>query len=152
MRSLTESAIALGSHDRSSGQRSHETIIGLPAEALPSRDHASPSRDREGAVPALLLAAALFALNAAICWPLFHANYLDNFQSNEGVFMSLAGLLGQHFPHSAWFPWFDAGLPLENAYLPLVPALVALISFATGASLAHALHFLGALAYCLAPV
>jgi hypothetical protein len=120
--------------------------------AFPSRDLALPSRDREGAVPALCLAAALFALNAAICWPLFGADYLDNFQSNEGVFMSLARLLGQHFPHSAWFPWFDAGIPFENTYLPLVPALVALVSSATGASFAHALHFLAALAYCLAPV
>ena len=120
------------------------TIIGLPRSLL--------NHDRKGVIRGALLAAALFALNAAICWPLFHADYLDNFQSNEGVFMSLAHLLGQHFPHSAWFPWFDAGMPLENAYLPLVPALVALISSVTGASLAHVLHFLEALAYCLAPV
>ena len=116
------------------------TIIGLPRSLL--------NHDRKGVIRGALLAAALFALNAAICWPLFHADYLDNFQSNEGVFMSLARLLGQHFPHSAWFPWFDAGLPLENAYLPFVPALVALISSVTGASLAHVLHFLEALAYC----
>jgi hypothetical protein len=117
---------------------------------LPAK--ASLSHDREGVARTALLAASLFALNAAICWQLFLAEYLDNFQSIEGVFSSLARFLTQNSPHTSWFPWFDAGLPFENTYLPLVPWLTALVAFATRFSFNHALHLLAAMAYCLAPV
>jgi len=130
----------------------HETIIDLPEKAAPRYGRALPSRDREGAVFKVGLSAFLFALNAAICWPLFRSEYLDNFQSTEGVFSSLARFLIQYLPHTSWCPWFDAGIPFENTYLPLVPSLTALISFAAGSSPAYALHWLAALAYCLAPV
>ncbi len=100
----------------------------------------------------LLLCCVLFIVNAIICWPLFRFEYLDNFQSNEGVFMAIGRFLQQHFPHTAWFPWLDAGLPIENAYFPLVPALTALTSTAAHCSAARALHVLTALAYCLGPV
>ena len=99
-----------------------------------------------------LACAGLFTLNAVICWPLFGAGYLDNFQSNEGTFTAIGRFLLQNFPHTGWFPWFDGGIPFENAYLPLAPALVALVSFAFRCSPTHALHFLAALAYCLGPM
>lgn len=100
----------------------------------------------------LPLCCLLFAVNAVICWPLFRYEYLDNFQSNEGVFMAIGRFLREHFPHTAWFPWLDAGLPIENAYFPLVPALTALASMAAHCAAARALHVLTALAYCLGPV
>src|SRR5579863_2058979 len=100
----------------------------------------------------LLLCCVLFTVNAIICRPLFRFEYLDNFQSNEGVFMAIGRFLREHFPHTAWFPWLDAGLPIENAYFPLVPALTALASMAAHCSAARALHVLTALAYCLGPV
>jgi hypothetical protein len=99
-----------------------------------------------------LLAAAIFGLNAFLCWPLFRVEYLDDFQSNEGVFISIGRFLLEHWPHVAWCPWFNSGTPLENAYFPLVPALVAATAGLARSSPAHAFHFLAALAYSLGPV
>lgn len=95
---------------------------------------------------------AIFALNAAICWPLFWIEYLDDFQSNEGFFIAFGKFIRDYFPHCRWVPWFNAGMPFEDIYLPLVPALVAVTSFVTHGSLAHIFHALAALAYCLGPV
>lgn len=94
---------------------------------------------------------ALFAINAAICRPLFRTEYLDNLQSTEGAFITFGKFLLDQWPHTSWFPWFNAGVPFENTYLPLVSALVAI--FATGGhcSPALAFHFLAALAYSAAP-
>jgi len=99
-----------------------------------------------------LLAAAIFGLNAFLCWRLFWVEYLDDFQSNEGSFISIGRFLIEHWPHIIWLPWFNGGTPLENAYFPLIPALVAATSALARCSPAHAFHFLAALAYCLGPV
>ncbi len=94
----------------------------------------------------------LFALNAAICRPLFGIEYLDDFQSNEGSWIAIGKFLLQNWPHVSWFPWFDAGMPFENTYLPGVSAMVAVTSIVGHCSPAHAFHFLAALAFSLAPV
>ncbi len=99
-----------------------------------------------------LLAAAIFGLNVFFCWPLFRVEYLDDFQSNEGSFISIGRFLIEHWPHVAWFPWFNGGTPLESAYFALVPALVAATAGLARCSPAHAFHSLAALAYCLGPV
>jgi hypothetical protein len=96
--------------------------------------------------------AAIFALNALICWPLFGIEYLDDLQSNEGSWITFATFLRQHWPHVSWFPWFDAGMPFENTYLPGVSAIVAIVSMIAHCSAAHAFHFVAAMAYSLAPV
>ncbi|MGA2118264.1 MAG: hypothetical protein ABSH56_26365 [Bryobacteraceae bacterium] len=95
---------------------------------------------------------ALLAVNAAVCWPLFTVEYLDDFQSNEGFFIAMGKFLRDWWPHAAWFPWFDGGMPFENTYLPLTGALVAMVSWIGGWSPAHAYHIVMALAYSLAPV
>jgi len=95
---------------------------------------------------------ALFALNAFFCFPLFRTEYLDDFHSNEGYWIAIARFLTGHWPHVAWLPWYDAGKPLEAAYLPLVHTLTALGAWLTHASPALTFHVLAALAYCLAPV
>jgi hypothetical protein len=103
--------------------------------------------------PRLLLPSlALFSLNAFLCWPLFWIEYLDDFHSNEGSFIIFGKFLRDYWPHCLWFPWFNAGMPFENTYLPLVSFLVAAGSLVTHSSPAHAFHFLAALAYSLAPV
>jgi hypothetical protein len=99
-----------------------------------------------------LPALALFALNAFLCFPLFRIEYLDDFQSNEGTWIVFARFLMGHWPHVGWFPWYNAGMPMESTYLPLVPVLTALGAWATHASPALVFHFLAALAYSLAPV
>jgi hypothetical protein len=98
------------------------------------------------------ISAAIFALNALICWPLFRIEYLDDFQSNEGSWITFAKFLRNYWPHVSWFPWSDAGMPFENTYLPGVSAIVALASWIGHTSPAHAFHFIAALAYSLAPV
>ena len=98
------------------------------------------------------LAATLITLNAALCWPLFGTEYLDAIGSVEGNFITFAKFLRDHAPHVAFVPFFDAGLPLENAYLPMVPALTAIGSALARTSPAHAFHFLAALAYCAGPL
>jgi hypothetical protein len=100
----------------------------------------------------LAISAALFALNAIICWPLYGIEYLDDFQSNEGSWITFAKFLRENWPHVSWFPWSDGGMPFENTYLPGVSAIVALASWAGHTSPAHAFHFIAALAYSLAPV
>jgi hypothetical protein len=100
----------------------------------------------------LPISAALFTLNAIICWPLFRIEYLDDFQSNEGSWITFAKFLRENWPHVSWYPWSDAGMPFENTYLPGVSAIVALASWVGHTSPAHAFHFIAALAYSLAPV
>jgi hypothetical protein len=99
-----------------------------------------------------VISLAIFALNALICAPLFRIEYLDDFQSNEGSWITFARFLSQNWPHVGWFPWFNAGMPFEDTYLPLVSGLVAIISTLVRCSPAHAFHFVTALAYSLAPV
>jgi hypothetical protein len=98
-----------------------------------------------------LAAIALFAVNAAVCLPLFGINYLDEFQSNEGSFITFGRFLAGNWPHAAWFPWYNAGMPFENTYMPLLPALVAILARVTHASPAHLYHILMASAYSAAP-
>jgi hypothetical protein len=107
----------------------------------------SSSAKRDG-----LACLALFAVNALLCGPLFGIAYLDDFQSNEGTFITFARFLSAHWPHVRWFPWFNAGMPFENTYLPLTSFATAAIAAAAHCSPAHALHILAALAYSLAPV
>ncbi|MGP0071098.1 MAG: hypothetical protein ACLPWF_04095 [Bryobacteraceae bacterium] len=94
----------------------------------------------------------LFALNVLICAPLFRVEYLDQFRSNEGVYMAFGEFLARYWPHMGWFPWSNAGMPFEDTYLPLVAMLVAVVSRIGNCSPAHALHFIAALTYSLAPV
>jgi len=100
----------------------------------------------------ILVCLALFAVNALICWPLFGTEYLDQFPSNEGAFITFGKFLRDYWPHSNWFPWFNVGMPFENAYLPLLPALIAITASLVGCSPAHAFHFLTALVYSLSPI
>lgn len=78
--------------------------------------------------------------------------YLDVFQSNEGTYVTFADFLRRYWPHVVWFPWFNAGMPFEDTYLPLVPFLTAVGSVLAKCSPAHAFHFFSALTYSLAPV
>jgi hypothetical protein len=94
---------------------------------------------------------AIFALNAWICHRLFAVEFTRNLQSNEAAFMAIARFYRDHAGDIRWFPWFDGGMPIENAYQPVLPALSALISAVTGWSIARAFHFVLALAYCFGP-
>ena len=99
----------------------------------------------------ILLALFLFAINALICHRLFQAEFLNNLDSNDGTFISIAHFYADHGTGHGWFPWFNAGMPIENAYQPLLPASAAFTSKLTGWPIARAFHFVLAFFYCLGP-
>jgi hypothetical protein len=96
-------------------------------------------------------AALLLALNVWIAHGLFSVEFLG-FQSNEAAFISLGRIYRDHWRDLAWFPFFDCGMPIENAYQPLLPALTAALSGIFGLSIGRAFHMIAAAAYCLGPV
>jgi hypothetical protein len=99
-----------------------------------------------------IISVGLFIVNAIICAPLFCVEYLDQFRSNEGSYMTFGRFLASYWPHTGWFPWTNSGMPFEDTYLPLVSVLVAVVSRVANCSPARALHFIAALTYSLAPV
>jgi hypothetical protein len=101
---------------------------------------------------ALALALFLFALNALICHELFAVDFVNNLLSNEGAFATFGRFFREYPFDYQWFPWFNAGMPMEYAYQPLLPALSGFTAALTGWSDPRALHFILALAYCSGPV
>jgi hypothetical protein len=100
----------------------------------------------------LLISLLLFVANALIGHRLFRAEFLNNLSSNDGLFISLARFYAEHGTGHGWFPWLNAGMPIENAYQPLLPGSAALAHRITGWPIARAFHFVLAVAYCLGPV
>jgi hypothetical protein len=99
----------------------------------------------------ILLSLFIFALNVYICRELFGIEFLNNLSSNDGAFISLARFYQMHGTGHGWFPWFNAGMPIENAYQPLLPAIAAVTGSLSGWPIARAFHFVLALFYCCGP-
>ena len=93
----------------------------------------------------------LAALNLAVVWRLFFVEYLLNLGSIEPAFFAISRWMLERPTELAWFPWWYGGIPLENAYPPLMHAVVAIAAWAAGWSPALAHHVVGAVAYCLGP-
>lgn len=94
----------------------------------------------------------LFALNVVVAHRLFITEFTQHMNTNEGTFMSIARFLGEQWPHTAWYPlWFN-GVPLENAYSPAMPLMNAAFAKLTHASPALSFHATAAFFYCLGPV
>src|SRR4051812_40758032 len=96
--------------------------------------------------------AALLLLNILIMARLFKAEYTPFMSSIEGAFVGISRWLLSNWTHAAWFPIWYGGIPVENAYPPLLHWLVAFASLTTGMSVVHSHHFVTALFYCAAPV
>src|SRR5271154_7223267 len=90
-------------------------------------------------------------LNGAIIAPLFFCDYLNNFASNEGTFITIAKFLSENARHPGWFPLWNAGMPLEFAYSPFLPFLNALLASVAGISHARAFHLIAAASYSFGP-
>ena len=101
---------------------------------------------------ALLCIVALLALNVSVAARLFRTEFTPFMYSIEGSYIGVARWLKINWTHPGWFPLWYGGIPLENAYPPLLPSLVALLSFATGMSEARSVHAVTAAFYCLGPV
>lgn len=100
--------------------------------------------------PEAMIAVALTALNAWIASTVFGLDYHQPLDSIEPVYMAIARWMNEH-PDSDWAPLWYLGVPLQNAYPPLLPALTAWLSELGGADLAEAYHWLCASAYALGP-
>src|SRR5579863_570343 len=86
----------------------------------------------------------LFAVNALVAHRLFTLEYSAHFESNEGTFIAIARLMAAHPTDLLWWPFWDAGIPFVNTYLPLLHALVAVFSRLSGASPALSFHAVSA--------
>ncbi len=91
-------------------------------------------------------------LNAYICWDLFSVEYLAHMGTVDGPFIGLARWVSLHWGDLSWFPLWHLGMPFVNAYPPLVAYVVAFVAAISGMSVAHAFHWVSALAYSLGPV
>jgi hypothetical protein len=95
---------------------------------------------------------ALLWLNVYIARELFAIEFTRHMGANEGTFMAIARMWLAHPGDMLWWPYWDAGMPLQNTYFPLVPLATALLAKVAGWSTAHSLHAWAAAAYCLGPV
>ncbi len=100
----------------------------------------------------VVLSLLLFALNAYICRELFSIEFMRNLDTNDACFVALSRFFREHPTDFRWFPWFNTGMPIENAYQPLLPILAAVTGALSGWSVERAFHCVLAFAYCAGPV
>jgi hypothetical protein len=91
----------------------------------------------------------IFALSAALIWPLFQTTYLDNWASIESTFIADARFLNQHWPHPRWQPLWYCGTRFDYIYPPALRYGTALIARIFTVPEARAYHIYTALFYCL---
>jgi hypothetical protein len=98
------------------------------------------------------LSIALFLLNAAVVSRLFQTEYLSQTGTGEGATISYARYARDHWPDLGWCPFWYAGLPFRNAYVPGLHLTVAAYSALRRISAAAAFHQVVAFLYSLGPV
>lgn len=96
--------------------------------------------------------AALVWINLYICRDLFFAEHLGHMNSMHGFWMAMARLASHHWWRPGWWPYWDAGMPFEWTYAPLVPALTAAWAQLDGVSTARAFYGVMGMVYVLTPV
>lgn len=101
---------------------------------------------------ALLLAAALFALNAYIARELFFAEFTRQLGSIESAFISFASYTMHNWSDLTWFPLWFGGMPFHNVYQPGLHVTVAAVGTLFHLTPQHAYHLVTASTYCLGPV
>ena len=94
----------------------------------------------------------LFLLNGYICQELFSIEFTKHLQSNEGAFIALSRFFLENGLAVGWFPWWNTGMPVPNAYPPILPGLTSVLSACFQWTPAHAFHVLIAVMYCAGPV
>jgi hypothetical protein len=98
------------------------------------------------------LSTALFILNAAIVWRLFHVEYLSQTGTGESLTIAYARYARDHWPDLGWCRFWFAGVPFQNAYVPGLLLAVAALSYCAHISAAAAFHLVVAVMYSLGPV
>ncbi len=82
----------------------------------------------------------LCCVSAALVWPLFHLDYLDNWTSIESTFISDARILSTNLPHPGWQPLWYCGTRFDYIYPPALRYGTALLSRIGHMSTARAYH------------
>jgi hypothetical protein len=95
----------------------------------------------------LLDSALLLCLAAALIWPLFRLEYLDNWPSIESTFIADARMLRENLPRPGWQPLWYCGTRFDYIYPPALRYGTALISRAANVSTARAYHIYIAIYY-----
>ncbi len=98
------------------------------------------------------LSVALFALNAAIAWRLFHIEYLSQTGTGESLTIAYARYARDHWPDLGWCRFWFGGMPFQNAYVPGLLLTSALVSWVAHISAGSAFHIVVAFMYCMGPV
>jgi hypothetical protein len=96
--------------------------------------------------------AALLLLNLYFCQDLFGLEYSVWMGSIEAAFISISRYMLDNWRDLTWFPLWYGGIPFQNAYPPLLHALVAVAAGLSGASPARAHHAVTAAFYALGPL
>jgi hypothetical protein len=98
----------------------------------------------------LLVAVALFALQAFLIAPLFMGEFTRYRGSIESAYITDARFIVDHFPDLSWNPLWYLGFPFEWFYTPLLPGLVALLGKLMG-DIPAAYRIVAAAGYALGP-
>jgi hypothetical protein len=102
-------------------------------------------RRRALSTPAACL--ALTALNLSISWRLLKVEYINQFGSVKGYFISLARYISGHWGDSSWFPLWHCGMPFQDTYVPLLHLVVAATASLGHISAGRAYHGVTGVAY-----
>src|SRR5260370_9128888 len=102
-------------------------------------------------VPFLLLVVLVW-LNAYVARELFTVQATAKMNSMQGFWAALATHAGWAWWIPTWWPYWDAGMPFEYTYAPLLPALVAFVARVAHIPEIRAVHWLPGAVYCLGPV
>jgi hypothetical protein len=89
----------------------------------------------------------LAAANILIAARLFALDYSPYNNSIEGTFIALPRLMAKYPGQWRWWPFWNGGLPFENAYLPFSHCVVAAFQLLTGFSAARSFHIVSAIFY-----
>jgi hypothetical protein len=98
-----------------------------------------------------LLSLVVAALNVSVAARLFTKGWLVHFNSVEGFFVALARLLARS-PEPGWWPYWYAGMPFYQVYVPALHQTAALVSSLGGLPPVNAYHVVTATGYALGPV
>ncbi len=102
--------------------------------------------------PAVLYGLVLLWINVYICREFFFTEDTGHRNAMHGFWMAMARLTSHQWWRPGWWPYWDAGMPFEYTYAPLVPGLTALWSKISGVSVGRAFHSVSGCIYVLTPI
>src|SRR5262249_13652860 len=96
----------------------------------------------------LLDSIVIYALTAALIWPLFKAKYLNKWASIESTFIGDGRFLKEHWPHPLWQPLWYGGTRFDYIYPPALRYGTATLARIFPIIPVRAYHLYTAIFYC----